>query len=293
MASYREPAIPTPALDFCQIIGAKQRNPGGTAALAVPLDDSEQVTLNQLLADCVTRGATADLEARARRFLLVYREREDHSRVLTGEERAQLNDILSNTGGSRRPHLSQRRSTSLRWSWTRARVALVVVFALIVLIPSGVALYHWANPPAQAPAGTAQQNPPAQQVPPGTTDLQNLRQDWGPWQQLTPSDQRPQTGQPAVLLLQNGGYYASMRWFIPASSAAWQADLGGNVTNVDVRGNYADITDADGNPYIVGINRAFVVSSNPETVLKIDPTGNVLSMTLAVATAIRHHINHK
>jgi hypothetical protein len=37
----------------------------------------------------------------------------------------------------------------------------------------------------------------------------------------------------------------------------------------------------------VTINQAFIVASNPDTVLLISPSGTVLSMSLAQATAVR------
>lgn len=52
-------------------------------------------------------------------------------------------------------------------------------------------------------------------------------------------------------------------------------------------GNYATITDADGIGYTVGINQAFIFSSNPGTVLLISPSSTVVSMSLAQATAVR------
>jgi len=176
---------------------------------------------------------------------------------------------------------------------TRARVitaaaAVVIVIAAVIIAVVGIEGNTHQGEPTP---GTAQQNPPAQQIAPGTTDLQNLQKEWGPWQQLTPSDQSPQTGQPALLLLQTGGYFVSMSWTIPANSSGWQQDIGGNVSNVDVHGNYADITDADDNPYIVGINQPFIVSSNPDVVIKIDPTGNVWTMSLSQATALRLHLS--
>ena len=47
------------------------------------------------------------------------------------------------------------------------------------------------------------------------------------------------------------------------------------------------ITDADGVGYTVGINQAFIISSNPDTVLLISPGSTVMSMSLAQATAVR------
>jgi hypothetical protein len=40
----------------------------------------------------------------------------------------------------------------------------------------------------------------------------------------------------------------------------------------------------------VGINQPFVISSNPDTVLLIDRTGTVMSVSLAQATAVRHSL---
>ncbi len=42
--------------------------------------------------------------------------------------------------------------------------------------------------------------------------------------------------------------------------------------------------------YTVGVNQAFIVSSNPSTVLLISPSSTVMSMTLAQATAVRQHL---
>jgi ABC-type enterochelin transport system substrate-binding protein len=40
----------------------------------------------------------------------------------------------------------------------------------------------------------------------------------------------------------------------------------------------------------VGINQPFVISSNPDTVLLIDRTGTVRSVSLAQATAVRRSL---
>ena len=73
-----------------------------------------------------------------------------------------------------------------------------------------------------------------------------------------------------------------------ASTATWWAqDLGGNVSSVAASGDHATIEDADGISYTVGIDQAFVISSNPDTVLLITPSSIVMSMPLAQATAVR------
>lgn len=141
------------------------------------------------------------------------------------------------------------------------------------------------------PPGVALPHPPAIQVPVGTTDLQNLKANYGPFTQLTPSDERPQTGQPALLLLEAGGTFASQSWTVSSTASGWSEDIAGNVNNVDVKGDHADITNPDGAPYIVGINQPFVFSGNPGTVMLVDPTGVVKSMSTAQATAVRSHLS--
>jgi hypothetical protein len=52
-------------------------------------------------------------------------------------------------------------------------------------------------------------------------------------------------------------------------------------------GDRATITDADGIGYTVAVNQAFIISSNPGTVLLITASSTVMSMPLAQATAVR------
>lgn len=95
------------------------------------------------------------------------------------------------------------------------------------------------------------------------------------------------TGRAALLLLESGRTYASDRWAVPSTAKWWTEDIGGNVASVQAQGNRAAITDADGVGYTVGLDQAFVISSNPDTVLLISPGGTVMSMSLAQATAVR------
>ena len=125
-----------------------------------------------------------------------------------------------------------------------------------------------------------------QAVGPGSTELQALRQDFGPWRPLTGR----LTDSPALLLLQSGGAVASQRWTVPSAATWWAQDIGGNVTSVARSGDQAAIADADGVDYTVGINQAFIISSNPGTVLLISPTNTVMSMSLAQATAVRQPV---
>jgi hypothetical protein len=170
-----------------------------------------------------------------------------------------------------------------KWSWRLAGIAAVAV-GLAAGLGVGIASYvdsHQSGPPTAT--GTGQPGV-AESVPPGSTDLQALRQDFGPWRQVTGQS----TGSPALLLLDSGSVYASEQWAVPSNATWWAQDLGGNVTSVQPAGGRAVITDADGVGYTVGVNQAFIVTSNPDTVLMITPGGTVMSMSLAQATAVRH-----
>jgi hypothetical protein len=171
---------------------------------------------------------------------------------------------------------------SLRWNWRLAAIAAAAI-ALAAGLGVGVSSYidsHQSGPPAGA--GTSDPGV-VESVPPGSTDLQVLREDFGPWRQLTGQS----TGSPALLLLENSSLYASQRWTVPSTATWWTTDLGGNVTSVQATGSRATITDADGVGYTVGVDQAFIISSNPDTVLLISPGGTVMSMSLAQATAVR------
>jgi len=170
----------------------------------------------------------------------------------------------------------------LRWNW---RLAAIAAAAVAVAAGAGIGISsavgsHQSGPPA----ATATAVPRAEQgVPPGSTDLQALRSNFGPWRQLT----GPATDSPALLLLENGGVSAATRWTLPPTAPGWSQDLGGNVASATVSGDGAAVTDPDGVGYTVGINQAFIISKNPGTVLLISPTGTVMSMSLAQATAVR------
>lgn len=184
---------------------------------------------------------------------------------------------------SRHPlsHGAGRRGVSWRWNRRLAAIAAIAI-GLAAGLGLGISGYvgsHQSGPPTATASG---QSGTDQGVAPGSTDLQALRQDFGPWRQLTgPTDSL------ALLLLESGGAYASERWTVPSTSSRWTQDLGGNVTSVTDSGGHAAIKDADGVGYTVGINQAFIISSNPGTVLLITPGSVVMSMPLAQATAVR------
>jgi len=171
----------------------------------------------------------------------------------------------------------------LKWSWRVGAIAAVAI-GLAAGLGVGIASYVDSHQPGP-PTATGTGSPGViESMPPGSTDLQALRQDFGPWRQLIGAS----TGSQALLLLESGSVYASQRWTVPANATWWAQDLGGNVTSVQRTDGRAAITDADGVGYTVGINQAFIISSNPDTVLLISPGGTVMSMSLAQATAVRH-----
>jgi hypothetical protein len=172
----------------------------------------------------------------------------------------------------------------ISWRWNRPAAAIsAIAIGLAAGLGIGISAYvgsHQSGPPT----ATASDGSGADQaVAPGSTDLQALKQDFGPWRQLTDGP----TDSPALLLLEGGGASASERWTVPSTSARWAQDLGGNVASVTVSGDHAAIKDADGVGYTVGINQAFIISGNPGTVLLITPGSVVMSMSLAQATAVR------
>ena len=176
---------------------------------------------------------------------------------------------------------------SIRLRWNR-RIATIAAIAIAIPAGLGVGISRYADshlpgPPAATSAGGSGG---VQAVPPASTDLQALRLDFGPWRQLAGR----LTDSPALLLLQGGLASASERWTVPSTARWWAQDSGGNVTSVAVSGDDAAITDADGTEYTVGVNQAFIVSTNPGTVLLISRSGTVMSMSLAQATAVRQHL---
>jgi hypothetical protein len=279
----------TPALDFLRKVEIWQQP--GTGSVPVSMPSSDAKTLRTLLKDVRREGAYPELERQARRWLIGYREL---SPMLDEEQQAQLDVAID---GQPKPALpksspaadlrARSRAMNRGFYWA---VGVTVVAGLIVLGILIVAIVRDANPANPVQQGSQSQAHPApQQVAPGTTALENLISDWGPWKQLATSQQNPQSGAPALLLLNQGGYYASENWTVPVSPS-WAPDLSGNVTAVDVQGNHAQIEDADGNPWTVTINQPFVFASNPGTILVVNPAGDVLSTTTAHAIAWRTHI---
>lgn len=186
---------------------------------------------------------------------------------------------------SRPASARSRPGRSWKWNWPLTAISAIAI-GLAAGLGIGIASYvgsHQSGPPT----ATATDSPVTQAVAPGSTDLQALRQDFGPWRQLAGGPADSLTDSPALLLLESGAAFASERWTVPSSATWWAQDLGGNVTSVTSSGDHATIADADGIGYTVGVNQAFIISANPDTVLLITPSGIVMSMPLAQATAVR------
>src|SRR5260370_37910876 len=107
----------------------------------------------------------------------------------------------------RRPGISR------RWSWRLGAIAAVAI-ALAAGLGVGISSYlgpHQSGPPTATGTGDPGV---VESVPPGSTDLQALRQDYGPWRQLTGQ----LTGSAPLLLLQSGSVYASERGPVPSTA---------------------------------------------------------------------------
>jgi hypothetical protein len=268
---------PSPALDFLAMIDARERLPGGAFAI---LDEADRAILREVLRGYHEQGLTGALERRARTFLISYRELDKHAGVLDAAERERLGQILGEPPVSGRPAASPGRSTP--WRWVSATGFAVLAAAGLGLGVAGHVSSHQAGPP---PVVQGQALPDQQYLPQGT-GLQNLRQEYGPWRQLT----RPAAGNPALLLLQDGGSYVSQRWTVPAGAPGWQRPAASDVASARVDGDQASITDADGGAWVVGVGQPFVFAGAPGTVLRIDQDGTVWSLSLAQATAARRSL---
>ncbi len=282
------PSGSSPALDFLATIQAKERLPGGAFAV---LDEADRATLEQLLRGYHEQGLTAALERRARTFLIAYRELDRHAGVLDEAERERLGQVLYSSPGpavrrSAAPGPGASPHRGAPWRWVSAAGFAVLAAAGLGL---GVASHVRSEQAGPPPAIQGRALPDQQSVPAGT-GLQDLSRDYGPWRQLTPAGADPRTGSPPLLLLQDGRGYVSGRWTVPPGAPGWQRAAATDVASVRVTGDHADITDADGAGWIVGIGQPFVFSAAPGTVLRIDRAGVVWSLPLARATALRQSL---
>jgi hypothetical protein len=286
-----------PASDFLRKVEVWQQAPGGTAGVAVPMAENEEMTLDQLLASIRRDGASARLEAQARYWLIGYREQDP---PLTGAQARELDTVIAGApvGPSWRALADSEPARRRQYAWVFpslgrsvrvtlgvaaiACLALIIVFAVIIRTGSG------SN--GNAPAGNSQQVPAQQQVPVNTTDLQQFETDWGPFTQLPVSAADPASGAPAVILLNQGGYYVS-RWYLGSNthSGPWTLDNENRVTARTVQGDYVIFTDGDGQQWVVGTDQPFVLATDPSTVIYISGSGDIWTMPVTEAIIIRTH----
>jgi hypothetical protein len=273
--------VNTPALDFLRKVQVWQEDEANrTAGLVVVMPDQETDSLSSLLG---RQYDLADAERRARTWLIGYQQLEDRQRVLTEDQRAELNAIVA------RLQPESRRPAQTR----RLLIVVVATIGVVLAIALGLGIRYLVvrgtegnRPPSVVPA----QQAPVQQVPAGNTSLQVFQKDWGPFTQLPADLQHPQTGAPALVLLSNGGYYVT-KWKLPANDPLWQDNLdGGNISATDVQGSHAIVVDADGTQWVVGIRQPFVLARDPGLVLRVEPDGTVLSLPESRAIAVRNRI---
>jgi hypothetical protein len=243
----------------------------------------EQADLDHILAQ-VRQASTAGLpplEERARYWLVGYRELERQQRVLTEQQRTELNAVVDRLAPA--PRKTRQRQIRQR---TGEPVILAVIIALTsILILVGVLgirmLVTSGN--GSPPAAGAPADPGQQPAPGALTDLQQFRADWN-----VPAGASASAGHPAQLvLLQNGLYYPAP-WSVPAGDAGWVPDTTGTLAGQPaIHGNQADVTDSDGTAWTVAVGQPFVLAANPQVVLRVLRDAAVQSMPQPHAIAVR------
>lgn len=268
--------LATPALDFLAFVQGRAETPGYEGWL----DERDLTSIGQII--------VSQDERRARSQLLRIQARLTDRAFLEPADLARLEAITSTSKPRRQSSLGRDMWNALSFAGRSAIIGCLAAGLVLGLVFGIIVPWARSNAAGAPPAGTAPQVPPAAQAPaPGYSDLQLLKQNWGPWQQLTPSDSAPQTGAPGLLLLQQGAYLVSEKWTVSPQARGWVQDITGNVGTVNVHGDYIDFTDAEGNPGIVRVDQPFVESGNPAVVLRIDAAGTVYQMSQAQAIAVR------
>jgi hypothetical protein len=269
-----------PALDFLRKVEVWQRDETGTTAgLAVMMPGEDQATLATLLAQLrgPYPGAMADLETRARYWLVGYRELNP---PLTLVQRAELYDAIHGLAAW------QPRSTAQR-SPRYLRIAIIAGVLTFLVSLTGIAAVHFLSGPGAVsqPVAGAPVNPGQQPVPGGQTDLQQFRADW-----KVPAVAQASAGDSPVqvVLLQDGLYYPAP-WGIPAGDPGWAADTAGSITAA-VSYSQVAVTDNDGNTWTVTIGQPFVLASNPQVVFRVLRDATIQSMPQTHAIAVRIHL---
>lgn len=288
MTSYRNPDLPTPALDFLRKVQVWQQAPGGTAGLAVAMPEGDEQTLTRILSDATAPGlfSASGLEQRARWWLIGYQQMNP---PLTSGQAAELDAVIGRS--AKLPHAQLSRDAlppHMRRDARRQRRRLVfVICAGVISVACGISA--WAlgsaagSPQGSPPAAGAPANPGQDQQQGQLTDLQQFRADWN-----VPSGANAYDENPAGLVLLQDGLYYPAPWSVPAGDSGWAPDTTGTITGQPViRGSQADVTDSDGNTWTVAVGQPFVLASNPQVVLRVLRDVTVQSMPQPHAIAVR------
>jgi uncharacterized cupin superfamily protein len=274
--------MPTPATDFLRKVQTWQEDDANrTAGLVVVMPDREEQSLDGLLAELRVSGRSAALEDRARTWLVGYREMEARQRVLTEEQRAELDSICAviPLWQARREREQHSRSRSK----LRSRVIVAVIVGVIALIAGiGTRALISSDQPGPPPAGVVQPANPGPQPGP-LTGQQQFRADWD-----VPQAATADAGNPAALVWLDAQdqLYHPVLWTVPAGDAGWQDDTAGSIS-ASVQGGDVTVTDSDGNSWTVSPGQPFVISSDPQVVYRVLRDGTIQSMPQPHAIRVR------
>jgi hypothetical protein len=243
-------------------------------------DRRDELSRSTLAIPSDTRG----LRLRLLRLFTEIQERNTTIRFLDPDETSTLGRSLKDL----------RRETprfTFRWPDLRRRTWIITAASLVaaaVLAPVGLKIIGSGTSPTSQPPTVTQPLPPANNQPLTQTDLQQALNLFGPWQTIAPSEQQPDSHQPALLVLnQNGGTIASQHWTVPFSTDKWEQQASTNIAKLSVEGTHVRITSTLDQPYIVHVGQPFMFERTPGQIYLVDQAGNIWYIDLAGATAIR------
>jgi hypothetical protein len=279
----------TPALDFLEKVRTWQEADGASSGLPLVIPESAEGRLSAILADMDRGYNRADLETRARRWLIGYHELVEQQGGLTPEQQRELNSIVTciPLWNTRQQHEQHRSGWELTWPPGRQVVLTIIAVIIVVAASLSVSALLIGSSNGSPPAAGAPVNPAQQPAQGPLTDLQQFRADWN-----VPSAASPSAGginAQNLVLLQDGLYYPTP-WVIPPGDAGWTADSSGTISAASAHDGYADVTDSDGTTYTVPVGEPFTVASNPQLVFRILRDGTIQSMPQPHAIRVRYRI---